>query len=351
MRVAFAILALILKLLVGTAMAGTAGPSFSAATEPLDPRPEIAAPPGGWWSEDGVYARVLGATNDSATVRRLADHAARAVPVLAKRLGVPAGGAMDIYIAPTKADFREMQPGEPPDWADGTAWPRQGLIFLHAPSARPGTAEPLEQVLDHEIVHILLGRAYAPRTPPRWLQEGVAQVVAGELGPETARTLGEGGDLFRLSEITRDFPGDPIRARMAYAASADFIGFLAKRYGDDAIRTLVAHMARGEAMDDALHAATGQSPSALEAAWRGSWADSLSWMHAESIVNVVWGLGGVALFVGAIRKRRQTKARLARMAREEEWEDRMRREAAWLHPVPSSLTPRVRAGSRGNDYH
>lgn len=312
-------LILLLHLLLGLGTA-EAGATWRPAPEPLRERPAIEAPAGGWWTEDGVYAQVRGAHADRRTVERLADHAASSIPRIARRLELPAGVRIDIYVAASQGDFARIQPGEPPDWADGTAYPEHALIFLRAPSVRPGTAEPLEQVLDHEIVHVLLGQAFLPRRPPRWLQEGVAQVMAGELGPETARTIGHGGDLFHLDEITRTFPDDPIRARMAYAVSADFMGFIEGEYGAGAVRRLVARMAAGDGIEDAIAAATGSPLATVESAWRGGWEDRLRWLRAEEFVNVLWGIAAVAMFLGAWRVRRRNRVRLARMEREERWQ-------------------------------
>lgn len=313
-------LALWLLFFVRTALAGA---TWQAAPESFYERPAVAAPVGGWVIEEGQYARVHGGPDDHVTVRRLADHAATAVPRLAKRIGVATGGAIDIYLAPTQEDFERLQPDAPPDWADGTAWPRWGLIFLRAPDARPGTAEPLEQVLDHELVHVLLGRAFAPRTPPRWLQEGLAQFWTGELGPDTTNDLASmvfgRDDLLSLRELSRGFHGDGVSARHAYAAAADFIGFLASEHGEDGVRALIAGMADGRSFEDALQAATGVPPAELEAAWRGRWSDPALILKTLTSAEVLWGVAGVLALIGAFRVRRRTKRKLAKWEREEEW--------------------------------
>ena len=66
-------------------------------------------------------------------------------------------------------------------------------------------------------------RAFAPRTPPAWLQEGVAQVLADQLGPEQAQTLARGSmtGLVSLEGLEHGFPSDPRRAQLAYAESAE----------------------------------------------------------------------------------------------------------------------------------
>lgn len=312
-----------------------AGPSWRAAPDAVVERPSIGAPVGGWWTEAGVYARVHGSPEDAVTVRRLADHAAVSVPRLAHRIGVPTGGTIDIYLAPSQADFEKLQPGEPPEWADGTAWPRWGLVFLRAPSARPGTAEPLEQVLDHELVHVLLGRAFLPGTPPRWLQEGLAQYWSGEMGPQVGRDLATvvfGRDeLFSLAELSRGFYGDPVQARRAYAAAADFVSFLAGEHGEGAVRGLISGMASGMKFEEALRAATGEDPAAIEAAWRGRWADPALILEAVTSPDLLWGVAGVLALIGAWRVRRRTKKKLERWEREEEWLHAQRDSSGWVN--------------------
>ena len=102
------------------------------------------------------YADIYASIEDEAVAHELMRHAHTAIPRIAKQLGVSTGGAMQIYLANTQQKFQAMQPHAPPDWADGTAWPKNGWIFLRSPRIRSGLAEPLHQVLDHEIVHILL---------------------------------------------------------------------------------------------------------------------------------------------------------------------------------------------------
>jgi hypothetical protein len=323
-----------LLLFVRAALAGPpVGPSMQSAPESFAERPVIAAPAGGWWTEEGQYARVHAGGSDRVTARRLADHAAVAVPRLAKRLGVPSGATVEIYIAPSQVDFDGMQPGTPPEWADGTAYPNWNLVFLRSPSARPGTAEPLEQVLDHEIVHILVGNVFAPNVPPRWLQEGLAQFWTGELGPRTGDDLSNvlfGRDtLFSLHQLNAGFRGDPVRARLSYDAAADFIGFVASRYGENAVRSLVEEMAHGAYLDDAVLAATGDDVKTVEGAWRGHWSDPALLLRAVASSGLLWAAGAVLVLAGAWRVRRRARQKLARWEREErEWMERRMRALA-----------------------
>jgi len=307
-----------LVLSIGLASAG--GPVARASEEPMASPPAIEAPAGGWYEVDGIYARVLGTDGDRATVRRLADHAAAAVPRLSRALGVPAGTRMDVYVAPAE-QFGAIQPGEPPDWADGTAWPTQGLVFLHSPGDRPGTAEALETVLDHEIVHVLLGRAFAPERPPRWLQEGMAQLYAGEITPALSDTLAQarlGGGLLPLATLVRGFPADAGLARLAYAQSADFVGWIGSTYGDDALRRLVAELDGGATAEQAVRDVTGKSLAQIEVDWSSRWDSPWRWVQGLLGSGILWGFFSLLIVVGAWRRRRRGKLRLALWEAEEE---------------------------------
>ena len=248
-----------------------AGPAFAgpeAESRPVTrweqapdtaPRPEVEDPEGGWRTEIGLYADVHGDWSDQAVLLRLANHAAVSIPQLAERLGVRPSGPIDVYVLSSEADFQRLQPGRTPDWADGTAWPNHGLIFLKTPSIRPGNADPLEQVLDHELVHILLGQAFDGRPVPRWFQEGMAQFYSGEATFEKAIALARndfGLEPLPLANITGGFPPDPARAQLAYAQSADFIAWLHARGGDASLRTLVRELAAGTPLGVATTLAT-----------------------------------------------------------------------------------------------
>lgn len=295
--------------------------------------------PEDWIASPDTYATVHGAPEDSVTVTRIAEHVATALPLLSARLGVPAGAAVDIVIAPTNALFGSLQPGHTPDWADGTAWPDRGEIFLHAPSARRGHAPRLEQVTDHELVHILVGRAFQGRPVPRWLQEGLAQFYAGELGPQTAEVLTRGaatGRLLPLKRISAGFPADALGAQLAYAQTADFTAFLAQRAGggergDAVLRKLLAAGQRGATLEEAVYAATGEELGVIEAAWRARWLSP--WVRANGLAQS--GIPALAaatlLAVGAWRRRRRYHAGLERLEAqeraEEAWREEQRRRA------------------------
>lgn len=293
--------------------AAWAGPTFSnppTVVSDVAWRPQ--ALPQGWVELPGAAFTVVGSAHDIAVMRDVSDHGDTALPKLASALGVPIGGEVRVYLTEDDAQFRSMQPGEPPEWADATAYPNLGAIFLRAPSARGADPKPLVQVLDHELIHILLGRAFAPMDVPRWLQEGVAQVYSGEAGPEVTQALSRGlrsGAAFSLADLEGGFPDDPIRAQLAYAQSADFVRWMRFRFGDVAVPKLVQATRRGLTLDAAVHHVTGETLTVIDAAWKARLiATTPVWLAPDNLEELLFGASGLAfMWVGSRRWRTKSK--------------------------------------------
>ena len=258
-----------------------------------------------WLRSSSPYADIYASVEDETVAHDLMRHAHTAIPRIAKQLGVSTGGSMQIYLANTQAEFQAMQPYAPPDWADGTAWPKNGWIFLRSPRIRSGLAEPLHQVLDHEIVHILLGRAFAHYPVPRWLQEGVAQVVAGEYTPNKVDQLGTFAEPMSFLELAKGFPADALRARMAYAQSASLVAYLFQAHGTQSLQILIEEMSQGRELDVALVRATGLTPQELDVAWQGRTLSMPLWLRSLSIDGTLLALVGVVILLGSSRKYKQ----------------------------------------------
>lgn len=300
--------------------APAAAQEWTAAPELPEPV-ELPAVPPDWVTVPGTWLRVYGDEAHLGLMTHIARHGSEALPALAERLQVPIGTTVHVYVAGDDAVFRAIQPGVPPTWADATAWPKLGAVFLRTPGARGVTDAPLEQVLEHELVHVLLGRAFAPERPPQWLQEGVAQLLAGEIGPEEAQTLQAAhrlGGLVPLRTLERGFPADPRRAQLAYAESADFVAWLVDEHGEEALPTLIRASAAGDTMRQAVRLATGRYLEDVEADWQARWA-ARPGLEVSMLASVDWlfALGGVALAAAFVQRRRRFRRRLEEMAQEE----------------------------------
>ena len=307
--------------LVGSADAQAA--EWVSAPTPVE---EVAPPPvpAGWIAVEGPFLVVHGRPEDRRQLTRLARHGAASLPRLAEELGLPLGTTIHVALPTEQLQFSQMQPGAPPHWADGTAWPLNGWIYLRHPRLRPLGATPLETVLDHELVHVLMGRAFAPNRAPRWLDEGTAQVFAGELTPDTTRRLARGligRDLYTLQELDWGFPRDRAGAQLAYAQSADFVAFFRAEYGDEAFHTLLLQLAAGAEIQGAVRTSTGLFLEDVDQAWRSRLSRPRLILSALGAVDAMWFFTGVLGFFGVIVIHIRQRRKRRRIVEEERLEE------------------------------
>jgi hypothetical protein len=289
--------------------------------------PAWAEAPSGWHTESYGPIVVHCPDEDSIVARKLGVGAEKSVRTLARKLGVDVGGEIEVFLPHTQTRFDTMQPGKPPSWADATAYPGLGEIYLRPPRVRGQGDEPLEQVLDHELVHILLGRAFAPERPPFWLQEGVAQVVSGQYGPAAQRRQLPkviGARSMSLSRLETGFPRNPHEVSGAYAVSADFVAWLQQEYGPDVVRRMVAESKRGASFQRSVEGATRTELETLESEWRATHArGSALWWAAVTSEESIWAYMGmlalVAVVIARIRVWRRTRRVIAQWREQEAW--------------------------------
>lgn len=99
------------------------------------------------------------------------------------------------------------------------------------------TAAELALVPVHEYAHVLIGWRARPsgRTPPIWLQEGVAEYLSGTPTQSALR----GGELIPLSKLSPSNPdliGDP---GLLYREALAVVTYVAKTYGEDRVPLLL----------------------------------------------------------------------------------------------------------------
>jgi len=311
----------------------TSSPAFTAEwaqapqTTPEEPSEAVMpALPEGWITVEGTYSKFYGPFDDTPALVRLSEHADKSIPAIAGKLQTSALPILHIYVVDSNKDFVTLQPGAPPHWADATAWPQHRLIFLRAQSLRSGVARPQKQVLDHEITHVLLGQVFGSSPIPHWLQEGLAQWFAGEVTPEVTRQIARGSwgkGLIPLEQLRRSFPKDPMRAQLAYAESADVIGFIATEYGEATLTELVKRTARGEPLESIIEDLTGDSLQHLDQRWRSRLEGS--WLSLEVFTSdtFLFTLASGALVIGYIGVRIRNRRRLRQWEKREQLENLM----------------------------
>ena len=251
---------------------------------------------------------------DARIAEALAGIATETLDRVAERTGLPAPSHLDVILAPDAASFAAAQPSPPPAWAAGTAWPGRGEIYLRTRLPRAGPNR-IDQVFTHEVVHVVLGQAWVHGRPPRWLDEGLAKYLAGELKPGDHALLSRSalsGGLLPLDSFTHHWPIQASQARLAYVQSVDFVAFLS-REGEGVLPDVVQGLAKGATLDEALVTATGEELETLEERWRSRITLWHALVPLLGSSGTVWVFAAILFLIAAARRRKAFHDKVAEM--------------------------------------
>ncbi len=230
---------------------------------------------------------------------------------------------------------RDMSP-RAPLWAVGLAMSQEDTVLVKWGRNATGQWVNLDTTLAHELAHIGLDRATNDhsehidghqrvthshaRLVPRWLHEGFAIAQAQEWNLQRETTLLEASltdNIMPLQSLHRGFPPEGPRVELAYAEGYHFVRHLQTKWGELAFAELLRHMRDGETFDTAFVNTYGKRFSVVEREWRRDLNVAYTWFPVLTGSSVFWGFGGLLFLVAWYRKRKQAKARLANMAKEE----------------------------------
>jgi hypothetical protein len=245
---------------------------------------------------------------------------------LTSMLGQPVLQHVTVRIAPTVADMARLAPPEapPPVYASGVAYNGMHFVLLSMLAPRGADAVDLDEVFRHELAHVALEDAVLGKHVPVWFNEGLAIWLSGEKPVDRMQVLWSAtlsGTLLPLSDLDKSFPRQDGQVGIAYAESADFMRFLTRKSDRLRFAALVERVREGQPFDRAAAEAYGSDLRRLEFEWRGDLEHRFSVIPILTGGGFVWILVMGALVLAYVRRRRRTKAILARWAIEEALED------------------------------
>ena len=256
-------------------------------------------------------------------VRELQHLVPAALVKLQHAFGVEISSVLDIRVALHAEEMAALSPGhDVPRYAQGVAYPSEGLILLTFAAPFSFDRPDMAQVLIHELSHVALQRAVGDRPLPRWFTEGVAIHEAGERSLSRLRVLWEGTlrkQLLPLEELSNSFPQRADDVNVAYAQSADMVAHLLDGK-DDQVRfqRLLQLLRQGQEFSLAIEQAYGVSLHYIEREWRNSLLRSYGRFPSMLTgLSAIWGVTAILLFFGYLRARRRHHKTLERWQREE----------------------------------
>jgi hypothetical protein len=197
-----------------------------------------------------------------------------------------------------------------PPWVSGYADPAVGVVVL-MPARTPSYPDSsLEDLLRHEVAHVLIGRAAGGRPVPRWFQEGLAMIAGQSWGLEDRGrlTLALFADRrVPLSELDGHFAGGQGAVQRAYTVAGAFVRDLVERQGPRAPGEILSGLAAGLSFPEAYRRATGEPLAAAEDSFWDRQTFWYRWVPLLTSSVTLW-LAITLLALGAMAKRRARDA-------------------------------------------
>lgn len=246
---------------------------------------------------------------------------------------------VDLVWVATRADLaRALGEEEVPAWFAAVAVPRERHLIIATEIA--GTGDRLRTTLRHELMHL----AMADMGPgpyerlPAWFHEGCAEVFAGDvyLGGQGVSLAWRAllGDLESLADYEQGFGRESFRAAVGYALGQAFVARLRRVYGQRIVPALLARIASGETLDQALIAETGLSEVTHELKLRQELASPLA-LLSDFYPQLFLGVALLLVFAFPfvwLRRRRRRRELEERWGRQEQQDRRAQEEAARSGP-------------------
>jgi hypothetical protein len=219
-----------------------------------------------------------------------------------------------ILAAETTAAARSVSPS-----TAGFAIGQEGLIVLF-PARAPGYPhDTLEDVMRHEVAHVLISRAARGHQVPRWFHEGLAMAAERPWGFEDrTRLIRElvAGPRLSVQEIDRLFDADASRPR-GYALAAAIVRDIVRAHGAGAPAAILRGLGSGARFDDAIAGAVGRSMRDVETAFWDRQRVWTVWVPLFTSGELLWLLV-IALAGLAVWHRRKRAAEIRRRWDDEE---------------------------------
>lgn len=206
-----------------------------------------------------------------------------------------------------------------PPWVAGYADGASGTVVL-LPARTPTYPDSsLEDLLRHEVAHVLVTRAAGGRPLPRWFHEGVATIAGTSWFADRSYLAAAllSGEETPLPELDRRFTGGEGEARRAYAVAGAFVRDLIQNEGPEVVGRILSGVGAGWSFEEAFARATGTSLAAAGAAF---WRRQTFWYRWVPLLtsSVTLWMGITLLALYAIRRRRARDAALRLRWEEEE---------------------------------
>lgn len=226
------------------------------------------------------------------------------------------GQPIRVVLASETSEWARQVPPSTAGFAVGDA----NLVVLFPARSPVYPDDSLEDVLHHEVAHVLMTRAAGGKPLPRWFHEGLAMAAERTWGLEDqARWLRELTLASRtdLDEVNALFTQDEALRNRAYTVAGAFVGDLIQQHGSSALGEILARVRAGASFEDGFADVIGRSAADAEAAFWDQHRFLSRWGLFLTTTTALWMIVTLVALYAFIRRRQQRAAIHKRWAEEE----------------------------------
>lgn len=180
-----------------------------------------------------------------------------------------------------------------------------------------------QDVLKHELCHLLIHQEITRVPVPRWLDEGLAQwasdgvmdIVLDQKGSPLNRAVFN-DRMIPMRRLVDGFPIRKDRLILAYEQSKDFVEYIIGRYGKEGLLKMLRRMGQGQTLSEASQSTFSLPLASLEVGWKESLERKVTWLSYLSyyLYEILFAFGGLLMCFAAVkvflRKRAYMKAEM-----------------------------------------
>jgi hypothetical protein len=230
--------------------------------------------------------------------------------------GTDGGPAIQVILAPENSDLARGVS----KWIAGFAVGASDSVVIFPARSPSYPDDTLEDVLRHEVAHVLIWRASAGQPVPRWFDEGLAMAAERERRFEDQTQLlyqFVTGSRTNLVELNRLFSGGQNDQIRAYALSGAVVRDVLLQYGPAACDEILMRVSRGARFDAAFEAVTGLTPDNMEAEFWDRQRIWTTWVPIIASSTTLWLTVTMLAILAIYMRRRKNRAIEEQWAKEE----------------------------------
>ncbi|MBN2543647.1 hypothetical protein JXI42_12345 [bacterium] len=217
-------------------------------------------------------------------------------------------GKITIKVVESDKEFYDYMGDGFPDWGVGVALPDENAIVMKSPDLYNYPHE-FDEVLTHEMGHLLLHQKLNGADIPRWFDEGFAQMVSTSwsLQQMTTMTLAVwGNNIIPLDHLETVNQFDQAKAKLAYTESFSTVLYIYQKAGKTGFNKFLETIHLNSDFERGFYAATGYTIKKFSELWQNDIKNKYHWAFLINdprfIYFIMLALFLLALVVKLIKK-------------------------------------------------